>query len=179
MKFYSSRLYSCSLLLFCFSLCASGQLNKPALADSLFTTYYHQQVSHFKTLPNVKGDIIFIGNSITEGAEWSELLGDNRIKNRGISGDITAGVIHRIDDVALRKPAKVFLMIGINDLSRGIASDSVLKNIFWIAAYLKQESPSTQLYVQSILPVNDEFKKFAGHTDKSAEIIYVNELLKK
>ena len=70
-------------------------------------------------------------------------------------------------------------MIGINDLSRGIASDSVLKNIFWIAAYLKQESPSTQLYVQSILPVNDEFKKFAGHTDKSAEIIYVNELLKK
>jgi hypothetical protein len=45
----------------------------------------HQQVSHFKTLPKVKGDIIFIGNSITEGAEWSALLGDNRIKNRGFS----------------------------------------------------------------------------------------------
>jgi hypothetical protein len=70
-------------------------------------------------------------------------------------------------------------MIGVNDLSRGIAPDSLLKNIFWIAAYLKQESPSTQLYVQSILPVNDAFKKFAGHTGKAAQIIYVNEQLKE
>jgi hypothetical protein len=130
MKFYSIRLRSCSLLLFCFSLSVFGQLKKPSLPDSLFTTYYHQQVSHFKTLPKTNADIIFIGNSITEGAEWSELLGDNRIKNRGISGDVSAGVINRIGEVAQRKPAKVFLMIGVNDLSRGIAPDSVLKNIF-------------------------------------------------
>jgi hypothetical protein len=33
--------------------------------------------------------------------------------------------------------------------------------------------------VQSILPVNDAFKKFAGHTGKAAQIIYVNEQLKE
>ncbi len=88
----------------------SAQTRKPSFPDSLFSTYYHQRVTHFKTLPETKGDIIFVGNSITDGAEWIELFNDKRIKNRGISGDVSIGVINRIDEIINRKPAKVFFV---------------------------------------------------------------------
>ncbi|HLF45921.1 MAG TPA: family 20 glycosylhydrolase [Chitinophagaceae bacterium] len=156
-----------------------AQLKLPAYPDSLFSTYYHQRVSLFNALPQSKDDIIFLGNSFTDGGEWSELFNDIKIKNRGISGDITAGVLKRIDEVVKGKPAKVFLMIGTNDLARGITTDSVVKNILLISVYIKQESPATKLFVQSILPVSDVFKKFSGHTSKTDSILKVNNHLSK
>ena len=155
------------------------QISLPVYNDSSFSTYYHQRLALFKSLPQTKGDIIFIGNSITDGSEWSELFNDVKIKNRGISGDISAGIIKRMDEVVKRKPSKVFLMIGTNDLARGIAPDSVVKNILLIADYLKEQSPSTKLFVQSILPVNAVFGKFGGHTSKAEQIKQVNENLEK
>ncbi len=157
----------------------SAQLKRLTFDDTLFSTYYHQRVTHFKTLPQTKGDIIFLGNSITDGAEWTELFGDLHIKNRGISGDVTAGVIHRMDEIVKRQPSKVFLLIGTNDLARNITADSVQKNIFWIADYLNQETPSTKVYVQSIFPVNNGFEKFAGHTGNDTVIRLVNSTLEK
>ncbi|HWZ34853.1 MAG TPA: GDSL-type esterase/lipase family protein, partial [Mucilaginibacter sp.] len=156
---------------------AAAQVVLPVYTDSVFPTYYQQRVTHFRTLQQTKGDIIFLGNSITDGAEWDELLDNSHIKNRGISGDITAGVINRLDEVTNRKPAKVFLLIGINDLARNIAPDSVVKNILLIAAYIHQQTPATKLYVQSILPVNNVYKKFPTHTDKIAQINNVNAAL--
>jgi hexosaminidase len=169
----------CFLLLLACTKILAAQVRLPHYPDSLFSTYYHQRVLHFRTLPPAKGDIIFLGNSITDGGEWSELFGDLKIKNRGISGDITAGVLNRLDEVAKRKPAKVFLLIGVNDLAGNTSPDSVVKNILLIAAYLKQETPSSQLFVQSILPVNDAFGKFSGHTGKAAQIRQVNKRLKE
>lgn len=156
-----------------------GQVKLPVVHDSLFSTYYHQRWTLFQSLPQTKGDIIFIGNSITDGGEWSELFNDVKIKNRGISGDISAGVIKRLDEVVKRKPAKIFLMIGTNDLARGLSPDSVIKNILTVADYIKQVTPATKLYVQSILPVNNVFGKFGGHTSKTEQIKQVNEKVLK
>ena len=156
-----------------------AQIKPTNYPDSVFTTYYHQRVSMFKKLPMTQGDIIFLGNSITEGGSWGELFTDIGVKNRGISGDFTVGVMQRMDEIVQRKPSKVFLMIGINDLSRNISPDSIVKNITWIANFLKQEVPSAQLYVQSILPVNEVFKKFDGHTSKGSKVLEVNEKLRK
>ncbi|WP_242921187.1 family 20 glycosylhydrolase [Pontibacter liquoris] len=156
---------------------AAAQLKPVHLPDSLFPTYYHQRASHFESLPHTPGDILFVGNSITDGAEWGELFKDPRVKNRGISGDVSAGVMNRIEEVAARKPAKVFLLIGTNDLARQVPPDSLLRNIVWIADYLRQQTPATQLYVQSILPVNDVFGKFGGHVQNGARIRQVNEQL--
>lgn len=158
---------------------AQGQVRLPRHPDSLFSTYYHQRVSHFHSLPQTRGDVIFLGNSITDGGEWNELFTDLHIKNWGISGDVSAGVLNRMDEVVERKPAKVFLLIGTNDLARNVPADSLVKNITAIASYLKQESPATQLFVQSILPVNDAFGKFSGHTGNAAKIKTANEKLKQ
>ena len=156
---------------------SNAQTVLPVYPDSLFNTYYHQRRTLFEQLPQTKGDIIFIGNSITDGNEWGELFNDLRVKNRGISGDISAGVIRRIGEVVQRKPDKVFLMIGVNDLARGIVSDSVVNNILLLADYLYQQSPRTAVFVQSILPVNPAFGKFTGHTDKADLIRKVNTAL--
>ena len=157
----------------------SAQTRSPQFADSLFPAYYHQRVSHFRTLPQTKQDIIFLGNSISDGGEWSELFNDLQVKNRGISGDITAGVLHRLDEIYNRKPAKVFLLIGTNDLARGIKADSVVRNILWIADLIKAKSPATKLYVQSIFPVNESFGKFTGHMSRRKEITEVNRVLRE
>ncbi|CAN5437575.1 hypothetical protein BH20BAC1_BH20BAC1_00350 [soil metagenome] len=169
------------IIFFCLLLTWQGmvaQVVLPQHPDSLFSTYYHQRVTLFKSLPQTKGDIIFVGNSITDGGEWSELFNDLKIKNRGISGDITAGVISRIDEVSNRKPSKVFLMIGVNDLARNTTPDSIVKNIFIIADYIHQQTPATKLYVKSILPVNNVYGKFNTHTNKGEQIKIINAQLK-
>jgi lysophospholipase L1-like esterase len=189
--FYKVILFFCTAILG-MSLTGIAQVVLPTYPDSIFTTYYHQRYSLFKSLPNAGAllpndgaylldwnrDIIFLGNSINDGSEWAELFKDIRIKNRGISGDITTGIIHRLKEVTNRKPAKVFLMIGINDLGRGVSPDSVVKNILLINDYILQESPSTKVFIESILPVNASFGKFAGQVSKGVQVLRSNELLK-
>src|SRR6185312_2250067 len=164
-----------ALVVVCFiSQNVFAQVTLPVYPDSLFSTYYQQKTSFARSLPVSKDDIVFIGNSITDGAIWSELFNDVHVKSRGFSGDISAGLIHRFADIVRRKPMKIFMMIGTNDLAHGIAADSIVKNILIMADYLHQESPATALYVQSILPVNDVFHKFPTHTKNGEKINEVN-----
>lgn len=157
--------------LFC-SIAAFGQSNK-------FGTYYNQRQTLFEKLPVTKGEIIFLGNSITDGGEWCELLENPKAKNRGISGDTTEGVLFRMGVVTQAKPAMVFLLIGINDLSRGVAQDTVFSNICKIVERIRTDSPKTRVFVQSILPVNDSFGLFKSHTNKTSEVLWVNGRLKE
>jgi lysophospholipase L1-like esterase len=156
-----------------------GQVREPNFQDSIFGTYFHQKVSIINTIPPQKDEIIFLGNSITDSGEWTSLFGDKRIVNMGISGDVTSGVLHRLKHVLQRNPTKIFLMIGTNDLARGISIDSVLNNMLWIADYIHQHQPLTKIYVQSILPVNDHYGKFSGHTKNNNKIVEINQKLSK
>ncbi len=149
----------------------------PPLHDSLFGTYYYQKVTTFRVLPKKVGEIVFIGNSITDSGEWSDIFNDIHVSNMGISGDISAGIINRLPDIIERKPKKIFLMIGTNDLARNISPDSLIKNINMISKYIKEKAPDAKLYIQSILPVSDHYKKFSGHTKNNAIIVRVNQIL--
>ena len=146
--------------------------------ENKFGTYYNQRLSLFEKMPDTKDEIIFLGNSITDGGEWCELLGNPKVKNRGISGDTTDGVLFRLNEVTRSKPAKVFLLIGVNDLSKGVSKDTVYSNICRIAQKIRKDSPKTQVYVQSILPVNESFGLFKNHTNKTADVLWVNAQLK-
>lgn len=148
-----------------------GQENK-------FGTYYNQRYSLFQKLPDTKGEIIFLGNSITDGGEWCELFGNKNVKNRGISGDTTEGVLFRLGEVTKSKPKMVFLLIGINDLAHGSSKDSVFQNICAIAKNIRKDSPKTKVFIQSILPVNAIYGLFKTHTNKTEEVMWVNAQLK-
>lgn len=142
------------------------------------STFYYQRATLFEVLPTSKSDIIFLGNSITNGGEWAELLGNPHAKNRGISGDTTQGVLDRLSTVTKGKPAKIFLLIGTNDLSRGKSMDEIAKNVEKIVERVKRESPTTKLYVQSVFPVNPKFNKFSGHMDRQKKIPVLNAKIK-
>jgi lysophospholipase L1-like esterase len=144
-----------------------------------FHRHYHIKKDVFEAMPNDEGEIIFLGNSITAGVEWAELFDNDRIKNRGISGDITAGILNRLDEITESKPDMVFIMIGTNDLSKGITIDSILINYNQILKRIVQESPNTEIFIQSVLPVNDEFDYFKNHTDKGDSILVLNKELKE
>lgn len=143
-------------------------------AQKKYSTFYHQRVSLFEQLKIDSEDIVFIGNSIVNGGEWFELFDNPHVKNRGISGDISQGVYDRLDPILEGRPQKIFLMIGINDLGRGASVDSVVVRIERIIDKIQQESPKSKLYLQSVLPVNDEFGRFSGHTRRWAEIKPLN-----
>lgn len=159
------------LMVCCLTLTVNAQERK-------YSTFYYQRATLFEALPVTSEDIIFLGNSITNGSEWSELFGNPHIKNRGISGDTTMGVYDRLDAILKGKPAKIFLLIGINDVSRGIPVDTIVRNIGMIVEKVKKDSPDTRLYLQSVLPVTDHYKLFGGHTSRAAMVPEINKGLK-
>jgi lysophospholipase L1-like esterase len=133
----------------------------------------------FKSYPNSKDDIIFLGNSITQGVDWAELLQNKNARNRGISGDITFGVLERLSEVTEGQPAKVFVLIGINDIEHNIPDTLITNNYRRIIRQIKAESPKTKIYFHTLLPVNNEFTQFKKHYNKDEHILFVNTELKK
>ncbi len=133
----------------------------------------------FKNYPNSTKDIIFLGNSITQGVDWAELLQNNHARNRGISGDITYGVLERLKEITEGQPAKVFILIGINDIQHNIPDSLIVNNYRRIIRQIKAESPKTKIYFHTLLPVNNEFTQFKKHYNKDEHIAYVNAELKK
>jgi len=115
--------------------------------------YWNRKYSLFQVLPNDSTEIIFLGNSITEWCEWSELLENPNIKNRGISGDNTIGLLDRLDEVVESQPKKIFIEVGINDI-KILNTYEIAHNYESIIQIIKQESPSTNIYLQSIIPTN-------------------------
>ena len=138
-----------------------------------------EQVAKFKADPITKKDYIFLGNSITAGTDWAKLLSLPQAKNRGISGDITFGVLERLQEVIDRKPAKVFILIGINDISRNIPDAVILSNYKKMISRIREGSKKTQIYFYTLLPVNSSFEKFKNHYGKDDHILYLNDEIRK
>ena len=142
-----------------------------------YSTFYYQRATLFENLPVTSKDIIFLGNSITNGCEWAELFQNKHVKNRGISGDICMGVYDRLHPIVKGRPAKIFLLIGINDVSRGTSAEKIIEEITMIVHKIKQESPKTKLYLQSVLPLNECYGMFGGHTSRWQVVKQINDLL--
>lgn len=124
-----------------------------AWADAPFRAHRYDS---FKTLPAVgENDVVFIGNSITNMFNWWEALGScPNVKGRGNSGAVTQEVLDNLESMIAGQPAKVFLMIGTNDLgTAGIDDPTYVANqIKTIITRIRKESPRTMIYCQSILP---------------------------
>jgi lysophospholipase L1-like esterase len=135
---------------------------------------FAQKTTQFSSYVDSKRDIIFLGNSITAGVDWHELLGNRYARNRGISGDITFGVLERLHEVTAGKPAKVFILIGINDIQRNIPDSVIVNNYRRMIRFIRQQSPKTKIYFQTLMPVNNEFTQFKNHYNKDEHIQWVN-----
>ncbi len=140
----------------------------------------HRQprLDQFAKEPIVTGRIIFLGNSITEMGNWKKVTGDTTVINRGIGGDITYGVLKRLKDITDRKPSKLFILLGINDIGKDIPDAVIADNYLKIVREVHSKCPETKIYVQSILPLNPTLPHFPQHYDKEEHVLSVNKLLK-
>ena len=151
----------------------------PATPSAITETHYSRRVRQFDQEPQITpNDIIMLGNSITEGGKWNSLLGIENVRNRGISGDIASGVFSRMYQIANGKPQKVFLLIGINDISKNIPNDTILENIQKIVVEIKTKSPSTEIYLQSILPFNQSMRGNTRLENKEKTVLEANNRIK-
>ncbi|XVJ67475.1 MAG: sialate O-acetylesterase [Lacibacter sp.] len=161
-------------------ICVSIVTKAQQSYDSSFRFYYYdQKLSMFEQMPTPKNCIVWLGDSITDGGEWSELFPNYNTMNRGISSDNTFGILNRLHEVIRRKPKKVFILIGINDISKNIPDEVILRNYRNIVDSLQLQTPVTKIYVQSILPTNNKYTQFKNHQNKTEHILYINQALKK
>lgn len=103
-------------------------------------------------LPINKGDIVFVGTSITERFPINEMFGSIQVKNRGIGSNQTHHVLDRIAPIAKASPAKIFLEVGINDLANQVPEQRIMTNFRNIIDTIQKNSPATHIYIQTVLP---------------------------
>ena len=144
-----------------------------------YTELWGQRATLFNTLGCDSTNIVMLGNSLTHGCEWHELLGDDRVINRGINGDIVEGITDRLDCVVEGHPAKIFLLTGANDVSHNLTADSIARATGELVHKIRERSPQTKVYVQSMLPINYKtYQRYKAMKDKEQVIRDVNKFLK-
>ncbi len=145
------------LLIMAITLASAATGMAQNAAAEKYDAYYYRRATLFDYLPITKSDIVFLGNSLTDGAEWNELLDNRHIKNRGIVGDIVQGYIDRMEPILKGQPKKIFIMGGVNDISHGVSGDSIARVTEKLIMLIKERSPRTRIYLQSLLPFNNDF----------------------
>lgn len=158
----------------CLSCSAQNSAEKPK-----YTELYYQRASLFDVLGVDSTTIVFLGNSLTHGCEWHELLGIPNVVNRGINGDVVAGIDERLSAVTKGHPAKIFLMSGANDVSHDLSADSIATAIDNLIGRIQAETPSTRIYLQSMLPINNSFGRYRLMAGKEQVIRDINVRLRE
>lgn len=146
-----------------------------------YTDHYYRRFVQFMDEPEVTPqDIVMLGNSLTEnGGDWSHRLQCSHVLNRGIIGDCAAGVMDRLHQILPGHPRQICLMIGVNDLANGCSPDSIAGMISQILERIHAESPQTKVCLQSLLPFNESFGRYARLEGKTELVPQTNQLLKK
>lgn len=105
---------------------------------------------------------VLAGDSLSLWFPAELLPPDRSWLNQGISGETSAGLLNRLDLFDQTQPSTIFVMIGINDLIRGVTNETILANQQLIIRYLRQVHPQSQVVLQSILPHGAEKSTWAG-----------------
>ena len=138
---------------------------------------YRDKKSFFEKHGRNGYDAVFIGDSRTDGAEWQEMFPSIKVANRGISGNRAEGVMDQLDSILSTSAAKAFIMVGINDISRGMSVYKVFNTYKNIVGKLVDHG--MHVYVQSsilsgkrreylnknLIALNEKLRLFANQTD--------------
>ena len=123
-------------------------------SDADMSAPWRSRVSQHDAAPVAEGDVVLLGDSITEWGDWGERLGVPRVRNRGIAGDTVAGVERRLGPILAGRPRVIALMIGVNDLLAGAEPQAVIAGQRALVRRIRAEAPETRLILQGVLPVD-------------------------
>lgn len=137
-----------------------------------------------KIVEKGEGDVIFLGDSITQGWEdkgkkvWAETFAPHKAVNLGISGDQTGHVLWRITEgkeIEPLKPKAAVIMIGTNNGAH--TAEQVAGGIKAIVAELRKRKPDMKILVLGVFPrsptatdkVRDKIKEINASIAKLAD----------
>ena len=129
-------------------------------------------------------NIVFFGDSITEGYNVKEFYDEYRVVNSGISGNTTNDLINRIDnDLYDYNPSVVIIQIGTNDLRANIKDEEIITNIKTIIKGIRKNRKNASILVESIYPLNrdmdTEYWNDVNTDYNNKHIIKLNKDIKK
>lgn len=132
----------------------------------------------------VPENIVFLGDSITDFYDVDKYFSHNNVVNSGISGNRTTDILDNMEERVYRyNPSKVFLLIGINDLAHQTDKKEIINNIEEIIEEIKEKRPETEIYLESVYPINDSDDEKIEHDKlvnrRNEDVIEINKILKK
>lgn len=141
---------------------------------------YILQLEMFDIYKTKQADIVMLGNSITAGINWSELLGRNNVVARAIPGDNLQGFYARLNYVIKLKPKIVFIMGGLNDIYNWTPVEEIYKNYIKIVTTL-QSKGIIPIIQSTTYAAKDYAKEWGGTPEVNAgrnrEVDKLNRLL--
>lgn len=149
-------------------------------------SYYDSKVASYEVQNTnlSKGQIIFIGDSITDlyplDSYYSDL--DYATYNRGIGGDTTSGLKARLDvSVFDLEPQVIIMLIGINDINGGKSVNNIISTYREIVEEINDKLPETKLYCISVLPMNKDIESYStvNAEQNNKKVVELNSLIKQ
>jgi lysophospholipase L1-like esterase len=124
-------------------------------AGTLIAIRLQRSGSETRREPITRSSVVLFGDSLTEGGDWSDLLADHQISNRGFAGFTTEELVDKADEVARDQPGMVLIMTGTNDIRDGHPPSWTIRHLTRILDLFANESPDTKVVVQTVLPRSD------------------------
>ncbi len=121
---------------------------------------YHADNQRLRQAPPVKGRVVFLGDSITDGWKLAQSFPGKPYVNRGISGQTTAQMLVRMfPDVINLQPEALIILAGTNDIARntGMQTLEMIAQNFQAMAELAK-AHGIRVVLCSVLPVSDYYR---------------------
>ena len=147
----------------------SGSVSWPGLVAPA-TKHVDARLKVLETAPIINKGVLFLGDSITEGAPLFAMYPNLVTANHGIGWDTTDGVLLRMGQITKNRPERLFLMIGTNDTNYTDDADHISGNIFKIVTQLNLALESTEIYVISILPREPRGNQIIEHVNAALKV---------
>ncbi len=122
-----------------------------------FVTFDHSEPRvETKIEEVVPENIVFLGDSITDFYDLDKYYEGYHVVNSGINGNQTDDILGDMNErIYQYNPSKVFILIGTNDLQHEKSVDEIIDNIKKIVEGIEENRPQTQIYIESIYPINN------------------------
>ena len=126
--------------------------------QQMLEDYYNGKVEQFeeenKSIIPGETDVVFLGDSLTDGCDLSLYYPEYTTLNRGIGGDTTIGLEKRLDvSVYAVQPKVVVMLIGANNFS------TMFDNYENILISLKENLPQSKIILVSLTSMGGTWGK--------------------
>ena len=135
--------------------------------------YYDAKIEQFEReneeLISKDVEIVFLGDSLTDGYDLNKYYPQYKTANRGIGGDTTVGLEARLEISAYDlQPEVVVMLIGANNM------DTMLDNYENILKGFKENLPDSEVVLLSLTAMGDEWgrkNQLAAYNNVSIKLL--------